>query len=335
MRKFILIGVALVAALGTAFLISNWLKSQKRPVVVEQTIEAPSTGTSVLVADIDLPAGTIIQKDHLTWMSWPSDGVLDIHVVQNDSGPDVIEQDYVGAVVRRGIAQGEPITGRRVVRQGERGFLAAILSPGMRAVSVPVNAASGVSGLLFPGDRVDVLLTHAIAKDKKGAKKNRRASETVLRNVRLLAVDQTTNDQENTPSVAKTATLEVTPKQAEALTMLTDMGRLSLSLVSLAREDKGGLITVGLNEDSIKPEMVRSSFTLDNQVSVLLTPPPGKAKTKTIRVIRGNKVQSFSVGLNGQAVEQTPAPANRPPAKNPESEETDDDSDVALVRSAR
>lgn len=181
MRKIVLVGIALVAAIGTAFMISNWVQSQKRPIVQERPVAAKETPAPlILVAAKDLPAGTIILKEHLRWLPWPKKGVREVYIEKQEGAED----ELLGAVVRQGIADGEPITGRRIVRQGERGFLAAILTRGMRAVSVPINAASGVAGLLFPGDRVDVILTHAIKKD--GRKESSRASETVLRNVRLL-----------------------------------------------------------------------------------------------------------------------------------------------------
>jgi len=329
MRKIVLIGVALVAALGTAFLISNWVQSQKRPDVVQRPVAAKEdTAPHILVAARDLPAGTIIQKDHLQWLPWPAKGILGVHIAKKEGA----DTELYGAVVRQGISDGEPITPRRIVRQGERGFLAAILTRGMRAVSVPINASSGVAGLLFPGDRVDVILTHAIS---TGRKVSTRASETVLRNVRLLAVDQRTNDQNNQPAVAKTATLEVTPKQAEAITMLTDLGRLSLSLVSLKRE-VGADFDPDAEPEVLMPELNLASFspsyTLDNEVSVLLRPPPnvGKTKTKRVFVHRGNAVQSLEFNAAGSLQSASEPP---PPAAQPELEpELDEDESLAFLR---
>ena len=107
-----------------------------------------------------------------------------------------------GAVVRQPLAAGEPITQPKIVRPGDRGFLAAVLKPGMRAVSVPINATTGISGFVFPGDAVDLLLT--VELDLGG--RERRATQTILSDIRVLAVDQRTNDQEGEPELAKTAT---------------------------------------------------------------------------------------------------------------------------------
>lgn len=315
MRKFVFIGVALAAAMGTALLISNWMEAQKRPVIVKERIVARPAAAAprVLVAESDLPAGTLLREEHLTWQPWPKAGLVDVYIIKRKG----VEHGLIGAVVRQGIAKGEPITPRRVVRQGARGFLAAILTPGMRAVSVPINAASGVAGLVFPGDRVDVILTHAIGRDGGQSNKRRRASETVLRNVRLLAVDQRTNDQINQPAVAKTATLEVSPKQAEALTMLTDLGRLSLSLVSLASGDQP------VDDSELIALTTRGSFTLDNEVSALLKPPPAikKKARKKVRVMRGSKVEALTFEPSGE-VKASPegAPDDAPPSAPGDSE---------------
>ena len=104
-----------------------------------------------------------------------------------------------------------------------------MLKPGERAVSVSVNATTGISGFVFPGDRVDVILTHAIQESDKGGNENdrvmRHAAETILTNIRVIAVDQTINDQTSEPAVAKNVTLEVTPKQAEIVSLVSELGR--------------------------------------------------------------------------------------------------------------
>ena len=144
----------------------------------------------------------------------------------------------VGAVVRSRIAVGEPVTDGAVVKPGDRGFLAAVLNPGMRAVSVPITPTSANSGLIFPGDRVDLILTQTlIPGDGEGG--TRRVSETVLKNLRIIAMGVETGDDAEAGKAnerAKTATLEVTPGQAETVALLTELGKLSLSLRSLAAD---------------------------------------------------------------------------------------------------
>ncbi len=186
--------------------------------------------------------------------------------------------DFEGTVVRTGVASGEPVTNERVVKSGERGFLAAVLSPGKRAVSVPVTATTGIAGFIFPGDRVDLILTHAI--DKKGEDdRTRRASETVLTDVRVLAVDQQTDDQNGKASIAKTVTIELTPRQAELVSLVMELGRLSLSLRSLAKVDDPSFV-----------ETTARTHTWDSEASRLLDQRNRRARKSTrVRVVKGGE----------------------------------------------
>ena len=165
--------------------------------------------------------------------------------------------DLLGAVVRAGMVDGEPITDRRVVRPGDRGFLAAMLASGHRALSVPVNAASGISGLISPGDRVDVILSHTIKEDGAGPNQ-RKASETMLSDIWVLALDQRTDDVDGERVVAETATLEVAPKEAEKLSLAQKLGALSLSLRPIARAGD-------------PKEPARPTFTTDREISRVMS----------------------------------------------------------------
>ena len=314
LQRILSIALAFAVAGGTALMVRSWSDAQRQPVIAAEPVvvvqQAPSA--QILVAARDLPAGTILRDGDFHWQAWPEDGLADSYVVKQEGSNEEAEQEFVAAVVRRGIALGEPVTNGRVVRQGEQGFLAAILTPGMRAISVPVNATSGVAGLLFPGDRVDIILTHEIGRRGAKGEGRRRASETVLHNVRMLAVDQQTDAQTNQPAVAKNATLEVTPRQAEAITMLVDMGRLSLSLRSLGRN--GG---DGSGEAPTRPAG-GPSYTLDTQVSVLLEPPARRrTSTKKAVVVMPPPVQRVSVvrGANTQALTFTAQGRPVPTAK--------------------
>ena len=165
----------------------------------------------MLVADTDLAAGIFIKPQHLRWQRWPTDDVPDSYVLRGKR----TDTEMVGAVVRSSIATGEPITDGTVVKPGDRGFLAAVLDPGMRAVSVPVNATSSNAGLIFPGDRIDLILTQTLT---SGDGSTRRVSETVLKDIRIIAMGAATSDLAEAGKAnekAKTATFEVTPQQAE------------------------------------------------------------------------------------------------------------------------
>ena len=235
-KKIVLVVIALVSGLGTMQL-ARTLLQQEPPKVVVQAPKKQEPKTRVLVAAADLPAGTLIKPDKLQWKEWSKDdGRLASFIVQGDRKI----ADFRGAVVRRGIMLGEPIVDGRLVRPGEQGFLAVVLERGMRAVSVPINGVTGIAGLVFPGDRVDLILTHSFVRQGDETMPERRASETVLSNVRVLAIDQTTNDQTTAPRVGQIATLEVTRKQAEMVMLMVEIGQLSLSLRSLepAGDDK-------------------------------------------------------------------------------------------------
>ena len=150
-KSVILIVAALLFAGGTAFVASRLMGTHK-PVQTAQVQEAPSK--KVLVAKGNLPAGTFIKEEDVSWQKWPVDGVNDSYLLEGQTDITTI----VGAVVRKGIVAGEPITEAQIARPGDRGFLAAVLTPGMRAISIDVNEPSSVAGLVFPGDRIDVLL---------------------------------------------------------------------------------------------------------------------------------------------------------------------------------
>ena len=279
-RNILLILVAVAITAGTGLVARSWINSARQP----QVAAAPPSEVKkayVLVADKDLPTGTFIKENLVTWQSWPDEKLHPSYVIKGKTEP----QELVGSVVRRAITAGEPITTGRIIKPGTRGFLAAVLRPGYRAVSLRVNATSSIAGLVFPGDRVDIILTHSVR--NAGAKQ--RVSETVLTNVRVLAIDQKTNDQEIAPKVGKNATFEVTPKQAEMVLVLSDMGRLSLSLRSLAK-DQAELDRLANSEDPLaEPDAEKGkTHTWSSEVSHLLR-RPSVTTLRKVQVIRGTR----------------------------------------------
>src|SRR5215471_8772218 len=150
-KSVILIVAALLFAGGTAFVASHLIGG--RPPVQQAKVEE-TPAKQVLVAKGNLPAGTFIKEEDVSWQKWPVDGVNDSYLLKDNVDVNTI----VGAVVRKGIVAGEPITEAQIARPGDRGFLAAVLTPGMRAISIDVNEPSSVAGLVFPGDRIDILL---------------------------------------------------------------------------------------------------------------------------------------------------------------------------------
>lgn len=295
-RTIIFAVLALAAAGTTGLLVQGWLERQRATVAAPAPQIIKQLNKSVMVAKKALPAGKIIRISDLAWQAWPTDGMA---VGYRIKGKHKIK-DYVGAVVRRGIEAHTPITDAGIVRVGDRGFLAAVLTPGHRAVAVPVNAASVIAGLVFPGDRVDLILSYKYEVRRIGGKAGagremRQASETVLSNIRVLALDQNTDDQNGKKGVPKTATLEVTPKQAELVALATQLGRISLSLRSLARLD-------GEADDNKEPRRARNSLTRDSDVSRLIGAGRGRGSgnQRVIHVMRGGKSETREIQGTGQ-----------------------------------
>ena len=233
-KKVILLMAALFIAAITAFMARSMFTGAAAPKAA--AIVAPvETGPQVLVATRALPVGTIITAEAFRYQPWPEELVEQAYFIQGDETSTPMEQ-LIGTVVRNAVTAGQPITQGSLVKPGDRGFLAAALGPGMRAITVPVSALTGVAGFVFPGDRVDLMLTQNVAGDTGPALK---VSETIMRNLRVLATDQRSKssvDENGNTVVAKykLVTLEVTPSIAEKITVAQSIGTLSLSLRSLA-----------------------------------------------------------------------------------------------------
>ncbi len=287
-RNILLVMAALLITLGTGLLARSWLNSQRSQTVAAAAPEAALPSTFVLVAETDLPAGLFLKNEHLRWQAWPDEGLPAAYIVRQDGEPeDLADQEVLGAVVRRGITAGEPIARGRIIKHGDRGFLAAVLRPGFRAMAVRVDATSSIAGLVFPGDRVDVILTHQI----KRGNLVRRASETVLDNVRVVAIDQTTDDQSAEAKVGKNATLELTPKQTEMLSVVSELGTISLALRSLAKDEEEMQRLVTSEEPLAEPDPERGqTYTWDSEVSRLLW-RPSSTNQDIVKVNRGKESQ--------------------------------------------
>lgn len=291
LRSIVFLVLALLVAGATAMYARNWMAAQR--LQMQTTAPAPKAAvaeTQVLVAGVALSAGTFVKAEHLRWQTWPSGGLAEGYVVKDKREL----KDFVGAVVRSTVTAGQPITDSVLVRPGDRGFLAAVLTPGMRAVSVPVNATSGISGFVFPGDWVDLLLTAKFQESgnsPEGGSQTRHLTQTLLSDIRVLAIDQQVDNSKGLPVLAKTATLEVSPKQAEKIALALDMGALSLSLRSLAAKVEplaSGPAATGGEE---------GSFTLDQDVHTLFG--RGKARTgggggSKVEVLRGGKAETVT-----------------------------------------
>jgi pilus assembly protein CpaB len=282
-KKLVLLIGALIVAVVTAVTAKNMFSGASAP----QAVATPAVpvGPEVLVATRALPVGTIIDAEALRFQMWPEGLVQPAYYIKGEGGTN--PADLIGTVVRNEITAGQPITQGALIKPGERGFLAAALGPGMRAVTVAVSATSGVAGFVFPGDRVDLVLTQEVEGGGEGAPL--KASETILRNVRVLATDQrmTAQGEDGKPVLVNTSTvtLEATPKIAEKIAVAQTIGQLSLSLRSIAdntaeleRAIASGEVTVPEGDDpkaerrmllaiSNKPIDTNTTFTVGADVS--------------------------------------------------------------------
>lgn len=205
---------------------------------------------AVLVATHDIPAGTLLRPDDMAFKEVPASEIRAGALVRGQ----VSSAEFVGALVRRPFAADEHLVAADLVKPSERQFLSAALKPGMRAVSIPVDSPQSAAGLILPGDQVDVILTQSFG-DAVGDAARKTVAETVLRDVRIIAVDQTLSTTGKPPRgaaqgmlvpdssrVPKTVTFEVTERDAERLFVAAQLGRLQLSVrpLEIARAADGG-----------------------------------------------------------------------------------------------
>ena len=216
--------LALAMAGGTLFFGQEILQSSR-------TAAAAEIATSqILVAVRPLRVGSTVVAGDLAWRPWPNDGIDPAYIA---SGKATLES-FTGHIVRSAMHAGEPVTLDRVPAAGSRGALALVTRPGMRAVSIALTPTTGVSGLIMPGDHVDVVLTYILPRPAdSGGSADRRAATTILTDLRVLAIDQRLTATPEETKEIHNASLEVSAKQSETLALAADLGKLSLSLRSL------------------------------------------------------------------------------------------------------
>jgi pilus assembly protein CpaB len=225
--RLVVLGVALAAG-GVAAMLASGHHDAPPPAAPPP----PLATVDVLVAKGDLERGHVIADGEVDWQTWPAASANPNFIKKTDR-PDAVHQ-FSGAVVRIPVASGEPIRDPAVVFAKGSGFLAAILPKGKRAVAMEVSAENAAGGFILPDDHVDVVLTRHDKTQQAGGSNDRVVSETILRNVRVLAIDQAVEEKAGQKVVVgKTATLELVPDQAEALQLARQQGTLTLALRSL------------------------------------------------------------------------------------------------------
>lgn len=320
-RIVLLFVLALVCAGGAAYLVMKKMRQMEQPVAA-QTV-APTS--PILIATRNLPTGTVVAQADVRVMDWPA-GSWPI----GGMAPDSIV--FGETVVKLPIAQNTPLIDTQVVRKGEGGALAYVVPPGRVAMSVLVDAISGVGGHVGPGNFVDVLFVHGVPEELAGDVVGMsRVSETLLVGVKVLAIDLLIDDVNPQAQVVKTVTLELSPKEAEMLT-LADIsgGALRLTLNSAVEPSPADLLTVADVRRGVIP-----SFTTEKELSAVYVPiedpqddSEAQVASHKVFVFRGSAVQEVSLpaagmpgakgngqghgGTDGQVVDASDPSAGKP-----------------------
>lgn len=261
--RIAVICVAAVSAIGLALVVRAMGSSSNEPASPAAAAPVEQRAmTRILVAAKDIQPGKRLTDADMAWKDWPADeidpsfiidasapsvpkdatpekkvegAVETVARVANEAAGKGLKSDYLGSVVRETILAGEPIIGRKIVRAGDSGYLAAYLEPGMRAMAIGVTVETAAGGFILPGDRVDVVLSRENETGGENAAGPKFSVTTVMRNLKVLAIDQQTRAGDDAQAVVgATATLEVGPQDAEALALSKAEGDLSLVLRSYA-----------------------------------------------------------------------------------------------------
>jgi pilus assembly protein CpaB len=224
--RFGILAIALIAATAAVFLARGMLGGGTP---ASQAATPSLALTEVLVASKDIAPGHVLDAGSVRWEQWPKSSVPGTFITK-DAQPDA-GKAVEGMVVRAPLVAGQPIGEGTVVHAGTAGFLAATIKPGLRAIALNVTAETSAGGFILPNDRVDVVLTRDIS---NGSGKKQFETATLLRDVRVLAIDQSEKQEKDKDSIlGKTATLELTPAQSEVLAQAEQLGVVSLALRAL------------------------------------------------------------------------------------------------------
>jgi pilus assembly protein CpaB len=196
-----------------------------KPVVQIETVE-------ILIAKADIGMGQIVSAQDMQWLTWPT-AAAGPNFIRKSDRADALQQ-IAGSIARTPFVAGEPIRESKLIKANGSGFMAAILPSGMRAVSTEISPETGAGGFILPNDHVDVILSRRDREAEKRTGVEAHTSETILTNVRVLAIDQAIEEKNGQKVVVgKTATIELTPRQVELLALSRQLGTLSLALRSL------------------------------------------------------------------------------------------------------
>ena len=225
----ILVLIVAIAAGGLAALLAGGSGDKAPPPPELTKIET----VEILIAKGDIAMGQSVTGDDITWQAWPT-AAASPSFIRKTERPDAIQQ-LNGSIARTPFVVGEPMREAKLIKANGSGFMAAILPSGMRAISTEISPETGAGGFILPNDRVDVILSRRDKEAEKATGVELHTSDTILRNIRVLAIDQAIEEKGGQRVVVgKTATLELSPSQSETLALSRQLGTLTLALRSLA-----------------------------------------------------------------------------------------------------
>ncbi len=240
LSRVAVLGIAAAAGLIAMVLALNLTAPAPAPAPTPTQQQADINTQKVLVATQDVAMGKTIASGDVAWRDWPKDSISSQFIT---GGTQKSESEVVGAIARAGFYAGEPISDAKLIRS-DRGFMSAILPEGKRAVAIRIAADTSAGGFILPNDHVDVIMTRRVDQGSSGGNGPQFMTETILNNVRVLAIDQTvekapakdgSNNNGTDTVVGQTATLELTPQQAQIITVAQQMSdRLNLALRSVS-----------------------------------------------------------------------------------------------------
>jgi pilus assembly protein CpaB len=270
----VMVGIAMVVGISTVIGGRYYLdRASNRPAQPAAATPAARTinATTVVVAAGPLRFGTELTASHLKEVTWPADAV--------PPGSTATVADFLKAaekrVVLNPIDANEPVLAAKVTGPGQRATLSALIAPGMTAVSIPLSETQGIAGLVMPGDRVNVMLTRTLEKDESYI-------DTLLQNVRVVAVDQGMDQRNEKPAAIRSATLEVMPQDAKRLALAGTVGSLSLALKKAGEQSTGGI-------GRLSAKNLLSPSDPDSTAS------HGRRTKTTVTVTRNGETQDYSV----------------------------------------
>jgi pilus assembly protein CpaB len=302
LRPLIVLALALFLAAGAVVLARVWMMNQSTR---EVAVPTPAAVVQVVAAASALKFGDRLAPENLRFIDWPAGSVPEGTFKTME---EVLQPQP--RVALQAIQPNELILATKVTGPGQRASLSAVITSGMRAMTIRVNDVLGVAGFVLPGDRVDIMLTREIVADEP-------ITDVLLQNVKILGIDQKADTEENTPTVVKAVTIEVTPEQGQKITLAATIGTLSLALrdvsnVELARVKPISLKDLGITEAIGTVEPKPGEKKPETPV-VKIVPKPKKGDTlPSIGITRGMDRQEYKVTPEGTVLRgSTPAPTKK------------------------